>query len=727
MDSDKILLKVAGILDLLSAILLILTDSLVIGIIALVIGIIILSISETKGLDLIDNKKTLIILGIINIPIYLIPSILIFVFIGKLSKYEQAVNAINGPPKKENQESKKIDNLLKLGVLMVIISGMLFATTSWEIITDKIKVIVLILFAFAFLILSILTERKLKLYKTSFMYWVLSIAFYTLSIVAIQYFGIFGSFLTYSGIGSELSYFITYLVIGLFTYISYIKYNKNYLAYLSYVAIIFALYNLLTYLNLEVMGVISLVSLVVLFVNIRIKDNNVLKVFTKTASYILVLFILKYSTDSNIYFLLFATITNFLNLLYLTINQKGNSNITNILNLIFTYILIEIPLRTVNTNLIFDFICTTFYTTTIMQNVLTTSKNNKKLSYIIYTFISFICFGILSSKDPSVSVLVPAIYILFNLLSINNLLKFETVNMTKYTTPIAIFLLVSGILNILDTEHIINANLVLAFSLTSIIYCLINYLKKDDNIYKLSLMISVTLTLLSTSTNTNILVSIISLFPCIYLFIIEKKQSNRFKNIYSYILLLSSIYLPFVCLNIINLNIYLINILFIWVLSFIIVISKYDDIKTSTYFYIAIPLLVLCNSEIINADITTIIKSILIFYILFLLLKYVVKGKDNKNIVGIIGIILSIAISGVLYLPSITLFIYFLTLGIILVIIGYKEEYNSFYIMGMIMIILNIIYELKDLWLSIPAWLYLLVIGLSIIIVTTIIQAKKQK
>ena len=240
-------------------------------------------------------------------------------------------------------------------------------------------------------------------------------------------------------------------------------------------------------------------------------------------------------------------------------------------------------------------------------------------------------------------------------------------------------------------------------------------------------MISVTLTLLSTSTNTNILVSIISLLPCIYLFIIERKQSNRFKNIYSYILLLSSIYLPFICLNIINLNIYLINILFIWVLSFIIVISKSDDIKTPTYFYIAIPLLVLCNSEIVNADITTIIRSILIFYILFLLLKYVVKGKDNKNIVGIIGIILSIAISGVLYLPSIMLFIYFLTLGIILVIIGYKEEYNSFYIMGMIMIILNIIYELKDVWLSIPAWLYLLVIGLSIIIVTTIIQAKKQK
>ena len=90
--------------------------------------------------------------------------------------------------------------------------------------------------------------------------------------------------------------------------------------------------------------------------------------------------------------------------------------------------------------------------------------------------------------------------------------KYSTslLNMTKYTTPVAIFLLVSGILNILDTEHIINANLVLAFSLTSIIYCLINYLKKDDNIYKLSLMISVTLTLLSTSTNTNILVSIIS-------------------------------------------------------------------------------------------------------------------------------------------------------------------------------------------------------------------------
>lgn len=727
MDSDKILLKVAGALDLLSAIIWILADSLIIGIIALVIGIIILSISETKGLDLIDNKKTLILIGIINIPIYLIPSILIFIFIGKLSKYEQAVNAINGPPKKENQESRKIDNLLKLGVLMVVISGILFATTSWRIITDNIKVSTLVLFASLFLILSIFTERKLKLYKTSFMYWILSITFYTLSIIAIQYFGIFGSFLTYSGSGSKLAYFITYLIIGLFTYISHIKYSKNYLAYLSYIAIIFSLYNILTYLKLEVMGVISLLSVVILFVNIYLKENNILKVFTKIASYILVLFILKYSTKSNIYFLLFASIVNFLNLLYLTINKKENSNLTNILNLIFTYILIEIPLRTVNANLIFDFICTTFYTAAIMQNILSTNKNYKTISYIIYTFISFVCFGVLSSKDPSVSVLVPAIYILFNLISINNLLKFESMKLTKYTTPVAIFLLVSGILNVLDTTNIIDANLVLAFTLTSFIYCLINYLKKNDNLYKVSLMISVTLTLLSSSTNTNILVSIISVLPNIYLFLIEIKQNNKFSSIYSYILLLSSIYLPFICLNVINLNIYLINALFIWLLVFIIIISKSNNIKTPTYFYIAIPLLSLSYSEVINSDISSIFRSILMFYIVFLLLKYMVKGKDNKNIIGIIGIIFSVVASGVLLLPSIMFFIYFLTLGIVLVIIGYKEEYNSFYVLGMVMIILNIIFELKDIWLSIPAWLYLLVIGLSIIVVTTFIQAKKQK
>lgn len=724
MDNDKILLRVAGALDLLIAMLWILTDGLITGIISLVLGIIILSISESKGLDLIDNKKLLIIVAIINVPIYLISSILMFIFIGKLSKYEQSVNAINGPPKKENKESRKIDNLLKLGVLMVIISGILFATTSWNIITNNIKVSILVLFASLFLILSLFTEKKLKLYKTSYMYWILSITFYTLSLIAVEYFGIFGSFLTYDGIGSKIAYFITYLVIGLFTYISYIKYNKNYLAYLSYVSIIFSLYNILTYLNIEVMGVILLLSLVILFINIYLKESNILKVFTKIASYILVLFILKYASNSNVYILLTTSIINFINLTYLTIKKKANQNI---LNLIFTYILIEIPLRTVNANLIFDFLCTTLYTTVILGNILSTHKSYKTISYIIYTFISFITFGILSSKDASLSVLIPAIYILFNLLSINNLLKIESIKPTKYTTPVAIFLLVSGILNVLDKTKIIEANLVLAFSLTGIIYCIINYLKEEDNIYRVSLIISLTLMLLSSSTNTNIIMSIISILPSIYLFLIERKNNNKFSNIYSYLLLLSSIYSPFIYLNIINLNVYLINAIFIWLLVFIIIISKEDNIKTPTYFYIAIPLLSLSNTDFINIDIQSIFRSILMYYIVFLILKYLVKRKNSKNIIGLIGITLSILLSGVLLLPSLMFFIYFLTLGIILIIIGYKEEYDSFYVLGMVIIILNIIIELKDLWLSIPAWLYLLVIGLSIIVVTTFIQAKKQK
>lgn len=724
MDNNKILLRVAGALDLLIAMLWILTDGLITGIISLVLGIIILSISESKGLDLIDNKKLLIIVAIINVPIYLISSILMFIFIGKLSKYEQSVNAINGPPKKENKESRKIDNLLKLGVLMVIISGILFATTSWNIITNNIKVSILVLFAFLFLILSLFTEKKLKLYKTSYMYWILSITFYTLSLIAVEYFGIFGLFLTYDGLGSKIAYFITYLVIGLFTYISYIKYNKNYLAYLSYVSIIFSLYNILTYLNIEVMGVILLLSLVILFINIYLKESNILKVFTKIASYILVLFILKYASNSNVYILLTTSIINFINLTYLTIKKKANQNI---LNLIFTYILIEIPLRTVNANLIFDFLCTTLYTTVILGNILSTHKSYKTISYIIYTFISFITFGILSSKDASLSVLIPAIYILFNLLSINNLLKIESIKPTKYTTPVAIFLLVSGILNVLDKTKIIEANLVLAFSLTGIIYCIINYLKEEDNIYRVSLIISLTLMLLSSSTNTNIIMSIISILPSIYLFLIERKNNNKFSNIYSYLLLLSSIYSPFIYLNIINLNVYLINAIFIWLLVFIIIISKEDNIKTPTYFYIAIPLLSLSNTDFINIDIQSIFRSILMYYIVFLILKYLVKRKNSKNIIGLIGITLSILLSGVLLLPSLMFFIYFLTLGIILIIIGYKEEYDSFYVLGMVIIILNIIIELKDLWLSIPAWLYLLVIGLSIIVVTTFIQAKKQK
>ena len=49
------------------------------------------------------------------------------------------------------------------------------------------------------------------------------------------------------------------------------------------------------------------------------------------------------------------------------------------------------------------------------------------------------------------------------------------------------------------------------------------------------------------------------------------------------------------------------------------------------------------------------------------------------------------------------------------------------FIFGIILTIINILVQLRDIWSSIPAWLYLLIVGLGIIIVATYLQTKSKK
>ena len=66
-------------------------------------------------------------------------------------------------------------------------------------------------------------------------------------------------------------------------------------------------------------------------------------------------------------------------------------------------------------------------------------------------------------------------------------------------------------------------------------------------------------------------------------------------------------------------------------------------------------------------------------------------------------------------------------IGIITIIIGYyQKELKYFFSAGILITILNIIYQLK-IWTKIPFWLYLLIGGLSIIGFVTYKEMKKTK
>ena len=54
------------------------------------------------------------------------------------------------------------------------------------------------------------------------------------------------------------------------------------------------------------------------------------------------------------------------------------------------------------------------------------------------------------------------------------------------------------------------------------------------------------------------------------------------------------------------------------------------------------------------------------------------------------------------------------------------DEYKNFFIIGIIFTVINVIYQLRNLWVMVPLWLYLLTIGSILIGLVTYKEIKRK-
>ncbi len=723
-EKEKSTIQVAGALNLLAGTLGLVSEHYIYGLTVLIIGIICLSVSFLKGLDLINNKRLLIIAGIINIPFLFISSILIFVFCSKLSEYERKVNGINAPPIKEDEESKKIDLLLKLGVGMVLISGILFATTSWQIIPDMLKICLLIILSIIFLGLSVFTELKLKLYKTSYIYWILGLAFLVLTIVGLQYFGIFGSFLTYRGNGSHISYFITYLLIGIFTYITYLKYNKSYLLQISFISVLISIYNILSFLTLDIITIITLISMLIFFMNIVTKEDSVLNFISKLSSYIIIAYIIKFNnSEINEISLLICSIINIINMTYLVKKYEKLGYV----NLLIIFILINIGLNITNLPEIIKYICLTLYIILIEVDFFTTDERSKNISYIVYLILSLSCY-IKVFNEPFQAIIIPLVIVLLNILSKNNILSISKLPFENSVNPPLIFMGVLSLIGIIEEITSKNITVLTMFIIISAIYTLLSIITNNKKTYSSYSCILIMLSIITNIIDESLISAVILILINSVLLAISVTYKEKYPKLPIYITFLISIFIPICCQGLLIDNPYLPTLLFIWILIVIIIVSRERKMKIASYFFIILPILKLIYLKDLSIEVSTISTSILILYITYLIQEFLCKESSSKVLTIIIGVLISLTMTGIFFLNKLTILIYVGLISLSLIIIGYKNnDFNKLFIFGIILTIINILVQLRDIWSSIPAWLYLLIVGLGIIIVATYLQTKSKK
>lgn len=103
--------------------------------------------------------------------------------------------------KAEKKSVSTINIMLILGALFIIISGLIFATTTWEFLSSGIRAVVIFFFAAVFFGISSVAERKLKLPKTGMLFYTLGSVFLPITLVAAGYFKVFGEYLSLTGGG----------------------------------------------------------------------------------------------------------------------------------------------------------------------------------------------------------------------------------------------------------------------------------------------------------------------------------------------------------------------------------------------------------------------------------------------------------------------------------------------------------------------------------------------
>lgn len=715
------LIKISGLSYIIFSLFLISVLPFVAGPL-LVIGIVLLANSFLTLEELNQKKAVLLIAAIISILFNQLAAVLLFISFDSISSAKK--DSTNSPPTEAiSTESKKIDILLKIGLAMVLIAGLLFATTTWDFITDIFKVISLIIMGLLFLGLSIFSEKKLKIEKTTKGYFILSLAFFVLTFIGIGYFAPFSLWFSYSGAGSSLVYFLTYLLVaGSFYLINY-KFKDSECLYLGHAGMYFSIFSLLRFFTLPVMVVILIMTILTLIINIIFKNkNNSLKKFNEIATYLYFPLIITQSGDALFPVLLATAIVNIIDMLVQVF--KNSSSVQSVFTAVISYVLLFTALINIPYNV--DELLTLFITTTTFSLILKYSPHakNKPLnitSQIIYHLSSLIII-IYYILVPSVaSMIITAIYLVVNIISNSKLTKTNNI-VDFFYQPIVIIYFVTSVLNYLY-ENVFEINIVFLPIICGLIYILIDCFSKQEKVKTYYLAYAIIATVLSFLINIsvlNVVAGIAILLLSLYLYL---RSTTIVAKICSYIFILLNIQILAISLLP---NIYA-NILVLLVFGLLTLAIKDKQLNITNYMAFTVPLLSIINNMSDTYFIYRMIAiNILQLYVVFLVVKFFIKTQSAKDIIA--TIFYAFFTSAMIFDGVLEFGIYIGLLAVIIIFITFNNDgYKKLFYTSVIVMVLNIIIQLGDFWAMIPFWLYLLLIGLSIIGFVTYKELTKDK
>ena len=723
-------LKIAGTINLVIALLsYIFTSTIIYPLMLITLSIIYFSYT-TKSITHIYNNKTLIILlSLFNFFINPISGIIMLV--GQDKIYQEYKNNKDEEKKQElSSEEKKISLLLNLGIGLVSLSGIILISTNWNIISNEIKLLILIIFASLFLGLSKLSEKKLKIEILEKNYWLLSMLFMILTILGIGYFKTISTWFSFYGEGSYLFTAFTSIMISLLSFITNDKYENPFYKNLCYIGIIGSIISILLQFNIPIEIVLIIINVILIPLNII--KNKILEQKQELIKYttlaLTIINIAALIQTENIIYLIVLTVLNIINSIIISIKEGTLEGIIGpvLINTSLAATLIRVPIEMNLTLEIGSVIAIIIYSLLYLINILKTENINKTFinTMNIITNIAMLVLTIINVENKIYLTIITSLIVLTSIINYHK----KSIKYENILLPIKTIMLIISLILLLEDIIMIDESyiMIILYLISYIIYKLTNGKIKTTSLILHYIFFALALLV---NDNNQIIPSIINAVSAGTILVLTQEENSKIKERISYITLLITILSIFSYTNILETS-QLNNGIIVFLIYMILTIATRENknISKINYLAIMIPSLVIISDENISYEIVEITKNLIGMYIITMLSILLLKKDKERNI--LLTILSTLLLLRIMFIESWIIGLYVGIISLVLIMIGFiKKDYKGLFIEGIIITIINVLYQFKNILQEIPFWIYTLLAGLIIIGVVTykIIIDKEKK
>lgn len=113
----------------------------------------------------------------------------------------------------QNTKINALNIVFLIGILFIVIAGLIFATTTWQVLPNLVKVGVIFFLIIVFFVASYFARSKLHLVQTGLTFYSLGSFFIPLSFLGMGYFKMLGNYFAIGGKGSYLLFFVAFFLL----------------------------------------------------------------------------------------------------------------------------------------------------------------------------------------------------------------------------------------------------------------------------------------------------------------------------------------------------------------------------------------------------------------------------------------------------------------------------------------------------------------------------------